>query len=127
MKFVANRPFFNTSTLNLTIDKKSPGFQHEAHVHKGYRFEIASGTQSIEAVKSATDKQNIAALVLYEFAIVDDGSPASKDGIKRIDFEVAAETAAAAAAEKNRPLSIADQIATGVAAALAKLGVKVPA
>lgn len=119
MKFVAATDFHNAPELALDINTETKGFKHEKMVHKGHRFEIAAGANSLKAVTKEADKLLISKLVLYGFAVVDDGTPESKDAIARIDADVKAETAAAEAAAKNKPLSVADQIAKGVAEALA--------
>jgi hypothetical protein len=121
MKFVASTDFNNAPELALSIDKKTEGFKHEKMVHKGHRFEIAPGANSLKAVTKESDKVLISKLVLYGFAVVDDGTPESKDAITKIDAEAKAETAAAEAHARNRPLSVPEQIAKGVAEALAQL------
>jgi len=126
MKFVATTAFHNAPELSLDLDPTKPGIQHEDTVPKGHRFEIAPESKAIKSVTKESDKQVISKLVMFGWAVVDDGSPESKDAIKKIDDEVTAEKAAAAAAEKNRPLSIGEQIALGVAEALKAAGVKKP-
>ena len=118
MKFVAICQFHNAPELNLPLDGRAANFVHAAVIPKGHRFEIAPEAKALKGVTKEADKQIIAKLVMFGFVVVDDDSPESKDVINRIYSEVRESAAAAKKAEANRPLSVADQIALGVAQAL---------
>ncbi|MDE2019833.1 MAG: hypothetical protein KGJ13_05825 [Patescibacteria group bacterium] len=125
MKFVAQCSFHNAPELNLKLDEDASNFEHKLQVPKGHRFEIAPEAKAIKGVTREADKQLIAKLVMFNMAVVDDGTPESKDAITKIDSEVKAANAADKLAEARKPLSVSDQIALGVASALKQLNAKV--
>ena len=115
MKFVSTASFHNAPELGI---KDSTG-NVLPNIPKGFAFELAPEAKALKGVTNKATQELISKLVIYGWAIVDDGSPESKDAIKKVKDEVAASAAADSAAEKNKPLSVADQIALGVATALA--------
>jgi len=123
MKFVAAKSFHNAPELGLKLADTIDNFVHPLQVPKGHRFSIAPSAESLKGVTNLAEKELISKLVLFDLAIVDDGTPSAKDAITKIDKEVKEENAANKAAEANRPLSIGEQIALGVAAALKELGI----
>jgi hypothetical protein len=120
MKLVAKVQFHNAPELNLQGKDNKP----LDLIPKGHEFEISPGTKALKAVTKESDKQVISKLVMFGLVVVDDDTPESKDAIKAIKAEVEVEKKVAEVAAKNVPLSVADLIASGVAAALNQLGIK---
>ena len=121
MKFVAKTSFHDAPELSLVIPETAPNFEHSQMIPKGHRFEIDPKAKSLGGVTKESDKQLIAKLVMFDLVIVDDGSPESKDAIAKVDGEIQADKASAAAAESKKPMSVADQIALGVSKAIAAM------
>lgn len=129
MKFIAATDFYNAPSLGIkTTDDDGellPGFKHKDMIHKGAAFSIGSAN-SLKGEPNQVNRENISTVLLYGFAVADDGTKESKDAIARVKSELAAETAKekALAAKAAAQLSVPEQIAQGVAQALAALGVK---
>lgn len=128
MKFVAKTSFHNAPHLALKIEEgKTDNFVHALTVPKGHRFVIAPDAESLDGVTKQAEKKVIAELVSFQMAVVDDGTPLSKDLIKRIDAEVAAGIAADKANAAKTPLTEEAKLAAIVAAVIQSLGVKIGA
>ena len=117
MKLVSTGSFHNAPELGL----KDTDGKAMSVIPKGYQFELAPEAKALKGITNKATQELVSKLVIYGWAVVDDGTPESKDAIAKIKAEVSAAAAVDAAAEKNKPLSVADQIALGVANALAAM------
>lgn len=91
MKFLITRDCNNPAWLGVTIDPKTPGFQHPNHFPKGFRFSI--GNAETFSGLSESDQKKVAKLKEGQCVVIDDGSPKSNAVISQIDAEVKAEVA----------------------------------
>jgi len=122
MKLVAKKDFFNVKNLSLNLDPKDTGKIDKFHVPKGFRFTI--GTATVFKDLTQDQKVLVSQLMLSQCTVIDDEkSSESQSDIAKIDAEVAAEKAAAEKVKANTPLSVPEQIALGVAQALAQIKV----
>jgi hypothetical protein len=93
MKFVCQNDFFNTPVLGIKFsdtEKKHELFQHENHIHKGYRFTIGSPDQPYDSL-SPQQKEQVGLLLKHKLAVIDDETNDKLGVIKKIDAAAAAE------------------------------------
>ncbi len=93
MKLVCLNDFFNTKALGIKFsdtDKAHELFQHENHIHRGFRFCIGSPETAYNDL-SNEQKEQVGLLIKHKLAVIDDKTNADLGVISKIDAAAAAD------------------------------------
>ena len=128
MKFVFKRDCFNSPELVISAEAlKTAGSPHANVIPKGFRHVVGGDAETVEGMTNPSDRKLATKLLAFECAVFDSGTAKSRDVIKKIDNEVAAEKEAATLAKADAPKSLAAQVVEAVLAAQAALAKPVEA
>lgn len=90
MKLYFTRAIHNHPSLEIKLEKNTPGFTHENEIPKGFEWEVEPGVKSIKGLKPA-NKEIVGKLLASKSVIIADDTPESKDAVKALLDEVKAE------------------------------------